>query len=164
ILAGPKSDPVTPVVTLQRLRVLDAPAVTLRAQVTNTTDSPVVVASLQVGDQVEHRTLATDSRKGATYDLEWHVSAPEATPSTSSTSLPPGAGELSVGVGFGADTRAASTAAFRRTVPYRTTSRAAEYLLPSQGSYLGTPNDEPTWISKRPLPEVRLRVTVDGIG
>jgi 4-amino-4-deoxy-L-arabinose transferase-like glycosyltransferase len=167
ILAGPKSDPVTPVVTLQRLRVLDAPAVTLRARVTNTTDSPVVVASLQVGDQVEHRTLATDSRKGATYDLEWRVRAPEATPatpSTSSTSLPPGAGELSVGVGFGAGTRAASTAAFRRTVPYRTTPGTAEFLLPSQGSYLGTPNDEPTWISKRPLPEVGLRVTVDGIG
>jgi hypothetical protein len=164
VLNEPNRDPVTPVVTLQRLRVLDAPAVTLRARITNTTDSPVVVASLQIGDHVEHRTVATDSRKGATYDLEWRVQAPGVTPAASSTSLPGGAGELSLGVGFGARTDAASQATFRQAVAYRASSGTAEYLLPSQGAYLGTPNDVPTWVPKRNLPEIQLRVAADGVG
>ena len=43
--AVPNDDPLTPEVTTQRLRVVDAQDVTIHTTVTNTTDQPVVVAS-----------------------------------------------------------------------------------------------------------------------
>jgi hypothetical protein len=159
--AVPDSDPPTPVVTTRRLHVVEAPVVTLHTRVTNITNQPVVVASLRIGAQVvEQRTLATDSRKGATYDVEWRVAAPAATVTSlpGISTLPAGLGTATVTAGFGETEAAASTPVLRRVIPFRA-GDVSRLLVPAQPAFYSTPNGEPGWLEVSSLPELQVRVT-----
>jgi 4-amino-4-deoxy-L-arabinose transferase-like glycosyltransferase len=158
-LTVPDDSPITPVVTTRRLHVLDTAATTLHVHVVNTTRSPVVVASLQVGDHVESRTLATDSAMGATYDVEWPVRAPNAdVDPDGAVALPAGQGGIVVTAGFG-DTVAAAggVPAIRRVIPFDARGAStAKLLLPAQGAYAGHPNGKPGWIEASSVAELRV--------
>jgi 4-amino-4-deoxy-L-arabinose transferase-like glycosyltransferase len=157
--AVPDSDPPTPDVTTQRMRVLEAGEVTLHARVTNTTNQPVVVASLVIGDRSERRTLATDSRRGDTYDVEWRIAAPGATATApGAVTLPVGLGSAIVTAGFGADETEADTPSLRRKIPFRA-GEVARLLLPAQPAIFSTPNGEPGWLEVRSLPELQVKAT-----
>jgi hypothetical protein len=143
--------------------VVEAQEVTLRTRVTNTTDQPVVVASLQVGDQVQQQTLATDSRKGDTYDVEWRLTAPNGVDpgfSGGANLVRPvaGPGSATVTAGFGATATAASSPTVRRVIPLFA-GDTVRLLLPAQGAHAGFPNGKPGWIEVRSLPELQVRAT-----
>jgi hypothetical protein len=148
LLGTPTDDPPTPEVTAQRLHVLDTDSPTLHVRVTNPTASPVVVVSLQVGDQVESRTVATDSTKGATYDLEFAVA-----------DLPATLGDLTVTAGYGRTPADAAKPVRRQVIPFRGTGATSQLLLPSQGAVAGFPNGKRGWIQQRSLPELQVEVT-----
>ncbi len=67
------SDPTVPTVTLERIRVVTGSVITIDATVTNPSDAPVVVAYLQAGQQRVEKVVATDGRRGDTYDVSWTV-------------------------------------------------------------------------------------------
>jgi hypothetical protein len=144
----PSSHPVTPVVTTERLRVLDTAAPTLHIHVVNRSGSRVVVVSVQVGDHVEHRTIATDSTKGAAYDLRWDVGT-----------LPTVYGSVTVTAGFGATSHAATDPVVRSVIPFRGDPASAKLLLPAQPATLGRINHGPAWIEATSTPELRVKVT-----
>jgi hypothetical protein len=162
---SPNDHPVTPVVTTERLRVLESGTATVHVRITNPTSSPVVVASLQVGNEpAEHRTVATDSTIGATYDVEWHLQGAGvvsglASPTGPFTTLPSGSGAAIVSAGFAEHARTASTnPSVRAVIPYQS-GATAKLLLPAQPARSGTINDAPAWIDVRAAPELRVQVT-----
>jgi len=144
----PDDEPVTPTVTTRRLHVLHTAAATLHVHVKNPSRSRVVVVEVQVGDRVEARTLATDSTKSATYDVDWEVGA-----------LPVGPGNVVVTAGYGDTVDAASTDQVRRVIPFQGAASTAKFLLPAQGAAFGEVNGEPGWIEVRSLPQLRVRLT-----
>jgi hypothetical protein len=144
----PDDDPVTPVITTERLRVLDTAAPTLHIHVVNTSSAPVVVVSVQIGSQVQHRTLATDAAKGDVYDLDWELGA-----------LPAAFDSVIVTAGFGATESAAATAEVRSVIPFRGAAASAQLLLPAQPATIGFPNGERGWIETTSTPELRVKVT-----
>jgi hypothetical protein len=156
----PNDHPVTPVVTVQRMRVLRAATVSLHLRIVNPGKLPVVTLAIDVGGRTETRVLATDSSKGAAYETDVVVRAGEE-PATGVIPLgPPGThGNIVATAGFGQSVKAASLPAVRQVVPYRTDSDAAELLVPSRGARAGFPNGEPGWIEVRSLPELHLQVS-----
>ena len=66
-------DAPVPTVSLIPLQVLHGNTATLRVRVTNRSDDPTVVAYLRVGDRVERQVLATDAKRGDTFETEWTV-------------------------------------------------------------------------------------------
>jgi hypothetical protein len=60
-----------------RLELQRAPQMTLRAHITNTTESPVVTAYLDTGGGADEVVVDRASHRGATYDVEWTVAAPD---------------------------------------------------------------------------------------
>lgn len=159
----PNDDPAVPEVTTQRLRVVEAQDVMLHTRVTNTTAQPVVVARLQVGDQVQQQTLATDSRKGDTYDVEWHLTAPGGVDpgfSGGANLVRPvaGPGSATITAGFGATATAAATPTVRQVIPL-IAGDTVRLLLPAQGAVAGPVNGAPGWIETRSLPQLQVRAT-----
>jgi len=61
---------------VRRLHLQRGPQITLRARVTNTSDSPVVTAWLDTGGGPDEVVLDRASHRGMTYDVEWTVAAP----------------------------------------------------------------------------------------
>jgi hypothetical protein len=61
---------------VKRLHLRRGPRITLRARITNTSDSPVVTAWLDTGGGPDEVVLDRASHRGATYDVEWTVAAP----------------------------------------------------------------------------------------
>ncbi len=154
----PNDDPLTPVVTTERIRILDTTVATVHARVSNPTGAPVVVATLTVGAQVVQQTLATDSVKGASYDVEWHLQAPGASGTGADVvTLPAAAGTVVVGAGFGttaAKARATIVAtrvpAVRQQIPFEAGERV-RLLLPTQPARRG-PSTATRRGSRRPGP------------
>ena len=72
---------------------------TLRARITNTTDSPVVTAYLDTGGGPDEVVLDRASHRGATYDVEWTIAAPNHGDGDVTT-LAPGARFVTVGTRF----------------------------------------------------------------
>jgi hypothetical protein len=163
---SPTDDPVTPVVTTERLHVLQTEIAAIHARITNPTDAPVVVASIQVGSEpAQTRVVATDSTRGAVYDVVWPVVAPAvgtAADPAPIVKLPPGAGNAVVSAGFG--DRAASAGArpsVRSVIPFQA-GQHSEFLLPAQPARAGIVNDVTKshgWIDVRAVPELRVKVT-----
>jgi 4-amino-4-deoxy-L-arabinose transferase-like glycosyltransferase len=159
-LGVPNDHPVTPRVTVQKLRVLRTGVVTLHVRVTNPGRSPLVVLTLQVGDHVEQRTLATDSTAGASYDVQWTLAAPGVTAtSPAAITLPARLGSIVATTGYGATVEAASKPSVRQVISYRIDGAVAELLLPSQPAKVGTVNDAPGWIEVDSLPQLRVEAT-----
>jgi hypothetical protein len=160
---SPGSNPVTPVVTTQRLHVLKSATFAIHARITNPTDSPVVVASIQVGSEpAQSRVIATDSTNGAVYDVVWQVVAPgvgTAANASPIVTLPLGAGTASVAAGFaGTVTAATARQSVRSVIPFRA-GQEAEFLLPVQPARLGRLNTSLGWIDLPATPELRVEVT-----
>ena len=158
--AVPDSDPLTPVITTQRLHVVEAEVVTLRTKVTNTTRQPVVVVSLRIGDHVEQRTLATDSTEGDTYDVEWRLAAPGATVTSlpGVVTLPAGLADATITAGFAATEAAASMPSVRQVIPLRA-GDTARLLLPARPAYFATPNGKPGWLEVTSMRELQVKAT-----
>lgn len=158
--AVPDSDPLVPVITTQRLHVVEAGVVTLHTTVTNTTNQPVVVVSLRIGNQVEHQTLATDSRQGDTYDVEWRLAAPGATVTAlpGNITLPEGLGNAVISAGFAPTEAAAATPSVRRVVPYRA-GATMRLLMPARPAYYATPNGKPGWLEVDSMRELQVKAT-----
>jgi hypothetical protein len=93
------SDEPHPESTVARLRVERSPEVTLRARITNSTDSPVVTAYLDTGGRPHELVLDRSSRRGATYDVEWTIAAPNHG-GGGVTTIAPGARWVVVGTRF----------------------------------------------------------------
>jgi hypothetical protein len=93
------SDELRVAATVGRLRLQRAPELTLRARITNSTDSPVVIAFLDTGGAPEEIVLDRASHRGATYDIEWSVAAPNHG-GGDITTLAPGAQWIVVGTRF----------------------------------------------------------------
>jgi 4-amino-4-deoxy-L-arabinose transferase-like glycosyltransferase len=156
----PDDDPVTPVVTTQRLHVLQTGVVTLHARVTNTTDSPVVVASLQVGDTVQQRVLATDSTRGATYNVVWEVvSAGTGTAADPSpiVKLPAGSGTITIRVDTGVAVDQVQPRVLN-TIPYQSAA-SAKLLLPAQAARAGRINGNKGFIDVRSTPALSVKAS-----
>jgi hypothetical protein len=96
---GPSSDDLRTESTVKRLRLERGPQMTLRARITNTTDSPVVTAYLDTGAGSEEIVLDRASHRGATYDVGWTVAAPNHG-GGEVTTLAPGAAWVTVGTRF----------------------------------------------------------------
>jgi hypothetical protein len=162
--AVPDSDPLTPVVTTQRLHVVEAGVVTLHTTVTNTTNHPVVVVSLRVGDQVEQQTLATDSRQGDTYDVEWRFTAPDGNDPLFAGGAglvrpAAGLGNATITAGYGSsEAAAAGTPSVRQVVPYRA-GGTMQLLMPARPAYYGTPNGKPGWLEVGSMRELQVKAT-----
>jgi hypothetical protein len=157
---SPDDDPVTPVVTTERLHVLDRAAVAVHVHITNPTDAPVVVATLQVGDHEERRTVATDSTRGEQYDVVWTVVAAGTGVAPGEhhiVQLPAGSGDVIAAAGFGRSARAAAPQV-RAVIPYQSGAQA-KLLLPAQPARAGTVNDSPGWIDVQSTPALRVEVS-----
>src|SRR4051794_7332048 len=146
--AVPDDDPVTPEVTTRRLRVLHTSTPTLQIHVENPTRAAVVVVGVQVGDRLERRTLATDSMKGVTYDVDWAVG-----------DLPGVPGNVVVTAGFGDTVEHASNDQLRAVVPFQGAGATAQLLLPARGAAFGLVNGDPGWIEVPSLRQLRVRAT-----
>jgi hypothetical protein len=84
---------------VRRLHLQRAPQITLRARITNTSDSPVVTAWLDTGGGPTEMVLDRSSTRGKTYDVEWTVAAPNHG-GGGVTTMSPGAWWASVGARF----------------------------------------------------------------
>jgi hypothetical protein len=152
----PNDHPVTPVVTTQRLHVLETGLATVHAHITNTTDSPVVVASLQLGDHVEHRTVASDSRRGATYDVQWQLT-PADDAAAPGVVLPAGSGTVAVTAAFG-DAVDRAPARAQATMPFQS-GATTKLLLPARNARASRINGKRGWTDVRSTPALRVEVT-----
>jgi len=95
----PNSDDLRTESAVKRLRLERGPQMTLRAHITNTTDSPVVTAYLGTGAGPDEIVLDRASHGGATYDVEWTVAAPNHS-GGDVTTLASGAAWVTVGTRF----------------------------------------------------------------
>jgi hypothetical protein len=161
-LGVPSDQPITPRVTTEKLEVLRTGEAIVRVHVTNPTSAPVVVVSLDLGDHVEQRTVATDSSAGASYDVRWTVGAPGASTDPDAVALPARLGTITVTSGYGASVEAASKPAARQVIPYRVDGGEAELLLPSRPATPGRLNGKPAWIELDRLPELRVQARAHG--
>jgi hypothetical protein len=132
---------------MDRLRVESGPAVTLRARLTNPTDSPVVVGYLTDGHRTWSRTLDVASVRGRSYDVSWTVAAPGAVgpPDGSAVPLPgdPPAGVLAMGLELrpAGDGTGAAGRRWEQRVAYRLVEGSAggqgaaqvQVLVPGEG-------------------------------
>lgn len=159
----PTAFPHTPTITVTRMRVLRGDAVTLHARIRVPRGHPVVVASLQVGDRVLRRTLATDAGAGSTYDTDWVVGRAADRAPPGAVPLPTRLGSVTVAAGFG-DTVAAARRhpAVRQRFGYRLVGRAVEMLLPSQKSRRGTVFGTRKWIPMEQLAALQVAPLVAG--
>jgi hypothetical protein len=158
----PNNDPKTPRITVEKLDVMQTGAATVHVHVTNPTSAPVVVLTLDVGDHEESRTVATDSSKGASYDVEWTVAAPGASADPDAVTLPTRLGTVTVTSGYGDTVAAASKPTARQVIPYRIDAGEAELLLPSQPAIPGRLNGKPAWIELDQLPQLEVQATPHG--
>jgi len=158
--AVPNDSPITPRITVVRMRVLRAGVVVVHVRVTNTGDAKVVVASIDTGGTVHRRTLATDATRGATYETEWTVAAPGA-PSAGPGTVPLAAasGSVTVYAGFGPTEAAASRPVLRDRIVYRVVGAHAEMLLPPRPAAAGDVNGKPGWIETVALPGLAVTAT-----
>ena len=157
-LAGvPNDHPVTPEVTVQRLRVLRAGVVALHVRVRNPTELPVVTLTVDVAGRAQSRVLAADSTRGSVYetDLALRVGA-DVTGDEIGLGVAGTNAAITTSVGYGATAAAAAKADTRQVIPYRVLGDTAELLLPSQGARAGIVNGAPGWIEVRSLPELRV--------
>ena len=83
---------------VEPLRVDAGPQVTLRLRLTNTTDAPVAVAYLRVGDRTHEQPLDETSSPGEEYEVTWTVAAPGVAPSDPAEVVLPDDGVLAVGL------------------------------------------------------------------
>jgi hypothetical protein len=121
------------------------------------------VAKVQIGDQVRQQTLATNSRKGDTYDVEWLLTAPSGLDPLflgGANLVRPvaGPGSATITAGFGATETAAATPTVRRVIPL-IAGDTVRLLLPAQGAVAGPVNGAPGWIETRSLRELQVRAT-----
>jgi hypothetical protein len=95
-------DAPVPSVSLIPLQVLHGNTATLRLRITHRSDDPAVVAYIQVGDRIERRVLATNAKRGETFEAEWTV-APAGSVAVAAGAAPlvERLGEIRVGVGSG---------------------------------------------------------------
>lgn len=101
------------VADLHRLRLTESGALRVTLRVTNPTDDPTVTAYLVTGGGVQTRVLDRASTRGATYEVEWTVAAPDAA-LPGAIVLPEGSAWVSAGFRFGgesADPRSPDAAA-----------------------------------------------------
>jgi 4-amino-4-deoxy-L-arabinose transferase-like glycosyltransferase len=133
---GPREAPNTPQVALMPLQVLRAPTVTFHVRVTNPQDVSVVTLRLDVDGRNTTRTLATNSKAGATYanDIVLRTSSLQTR------------GKVIVGVGYGETVAQANgNLAVRQLFPYRVRSGDVEMLLPGVKNVKALIGGHPKW-------------------
>ncbi len=125
-------NPPVPTITVTRATIDRGTTVTVRATVTNPGDDPTVVAYLQIGNDIEARTLSTTAQRGDVFDTEWTV-APSAAAVPGATPLPERLGEVVVGFAAGATADAALAAPHHEDhYAYRVDGTTAEVLTPGR--------------------------------
>ena len=125
-------NPPVPTITVTRATIDRGTSVTVRATVTNPGDDPTVVAYLQIGNDIEARTLSTTAQRGDVFDTEWTV-APSAAAVAGATPLPERLGEVVVGFAAGATADAALAAPHHEdNYAYRVDGTTAEVLTPGR--------------------------------
>ncbi|MFN8028579.1 MAG: hypothetical protein U0W40_20150 [Acidimicrobiia bacterium] len=155
--ADPTPDRPTPAVELVPIEVLQTGAAEVHTRITNTTGDKVVVASLILGDHVEHRTLTTEGERGDVYDVTWVVAAPGVGPADASTIDAP-ALDVIVAAGFGPTEAAARKPDVRGLVPTRNDGSSLRMMLPVRVSRFGQIDDHPGWITVLHAPDFRVTV------
>lgn len=158
-LYDPSPDEATPRVTLVPLRVESAPAVVVRARVTNVSGARVVVVRLSTGDHREERTLTTQGERGAVYETEWTIVAPRGGDAATSgaLTLTAPAADVNVTAGFGPTVAAAAHhQAVRGRVPTRNTGDTLRVLLPSRTGRLGRADGHTVWFETERTPQLEV--------
>lgn len=145
---GPREEPRTPRVRFTPLSVVDATALTVRADIENTTEAPAVVAVLEAGGHRETVVVATDARRGDTYTIEWTVTAGDLRDAT---------GTIIVRVGFAA-TPDAVRARARQVVAYRLAGESVQALVPARAARYVDINGNDRWRPAFELPELTMTV------
>jgi hypothetical protein len=159
--ADPTADVPSPKITLVPIRVLTTGAAVMHTRITNTTGERVVVASLQLGDRIERRTLTTEGARGQVYDVEWVVAAPGAGRAGATTIDVPAVDAI-VSAGFGATVREATRRPnLRGWVPTRNDGSSLRMMLPVRVARAGQVNDHPGWIEVDQAPDFVVTVTAD---
>ena len=104
----------------------------MRATVTNPGDDPTVVAYLQIGNDIQARTLSTTAKRGDAFDTEWTV-APSGAAAAGAIPLPARLGEVVVGLAAGTTAEAALAAPHHEDhYSYRVDGTTAEVLTPGR--------------------------------
>jgi 4-amino-4-deoxy-L-arabinose transferase-like glycosyltransferase len=169
-LLGPSEKPNTPTIEVTPLTVQRGREIELRARITNVNGASVVAAYLRfAGERRERwRTVATNSTKGAAYDVRWRLTLPERgggdeTDASGTVTLPlpaPG-GSLQVGVGFGSSERQARRPLARSVMPFRVEdSSEIELLLPERRQRAEATVHGTKWNPVSTLPELSTATTV----
>jgi hypothetical protein len=129
----PNGNPRTPKIWLNRMQVVHANVVTLRARITNPRHRRTIVVALKMGDHIEFRTITTNGTNGGVYDTEFHLAVPGTAPGADTTALVGRLGTLQIGVGYGSTPSVArKNQLVREFFPYRVTGTSFEVLLPSR--------------------------------
>ena len=155
-LAGvPNDHPVTPEVTVQRLRVLRAGVVALHVRVTNPTDQPVVALTVDVAGRAQSRVVATDSSRGSSYETDFVLRVgPDATGDEVGLGVAGTNGAITTSVGYGGSVAAAAKGRRPAGDPVPRRRRHRRAAPPEPGRAAGIVNGEPGWIEVRSLPEL----------
>jgi hypothetical protein len=147
-----------PVITVTPITVEHGPVLTVRATVTNTSDDPVVGATLRLGGQVFSRVLSTTAQRGDSFVTEWRVAVPGAPSTTAETIALPGAlGTFVIEAGSAPDGQTlVATPLERLQLSYRVdgTEFDVEVLTPGRASQFRARNGILRW---------RRATTLDGL-
>jgi hypothetical protein len=129
----PNGNPRTPKIWLNRMQVVHASVLTLRARITNPRHRRTIVVSLKMGDHTEFRTITTAGTNGGVYDTEFRLAVPGTAPGADTAALVGRLGTLQIGVGYGSTPSVARrNQIVREFFPYRVTGTSFEVLLPSR--------------------------------
>jgi hypothetical protein len=123
-------DAKVPTVTLLPITVESGPVVTLHVTVQNPDRDPSVIATLQIGAQVEQRTLQPTSPGATTYETTWRL-APESAAGLDGALPVSGRGIFTLSAATGAsDVQAAQGRQLREQYAYRVHGNDVQVLDP----------------------------------
>ena len=165
LVGVPTAFPHMPTVTVTRMRLLRGGVVSLQMRVRVPRGYRAVVASLQVGDRVLHRTLATHARSGSTYETEWQGAAAGTSGAPASVPLTARLGTVTLSAGWGNSPKAARRRpAVRQQFGYRLDDATVEVLLPQEKARMDKVYGRRQWRSTYRLPALRVVVTSRAVG
>ena len=157
---GPREDPNTPKIEIQRLRVLRGGVIQFHVQIKNARGRRVVASYLGLGRRANSRWRILDlhSRKGEVYDTVYNIAVPgsPAAGSPAVAALPQARGALLIGAGFGPTVGAAKHGRVENYYSFRAVGREVELLLPPRTSRMAFSDGVQRWVPAFDLPELHV--------
>lgn len=153
----PDEQPLVAKISLLPLDIVHGDKLVVRADIENPTEHPVVVVTMRIDGRLVQRTLADDSERGAHHEFTWTLSRADASKLGSVLGLADGT--YTLGVGFGATRAEAAVPTVRSVLPYRTTDRGIDALVPVRAERLSVIDRRKLrWRPTTDLPEITITV------